>query len=172
MNLEEFESSEKIYIDSTIFVSHHSKDAVDRKECTAFLNAVEVGEISAVTSSIAIDETAYILLKFKASEILGTDRHYKILDSLRHDKKVFEEAWEVVEVHIDFVDALRVKNVLQIINQTVDPLELKDLAKKYQLLPRDASHLGMMRRNMIKNIATSDSDFEKVADIKVWMPLK
>lgn len=170
MNLEGFKGTEKIYIDSSIFVSHHSKDAVDRKECTAFLNTVEKGKINAVTSSIAIDETAYILLKFKAAEILGTDRHYKILDSLRHDKKVFDEAWEVVEVHIDFVDALRVKNVLQIITQTADPLELKDLAKKYQLLPRDASHLGIMLRNMIKNIATSDSDFERIKDLKVWMP--
>ncbi len=92
MNLEEFKGSEKIYIDSTIFVSHHSKDAVDRKECTAFLNRVEKGEINAVTSYVAIDETAYILLKFKAAEILGTDKHYKILDSLRHDKSVFDEA--------------------------------------------------------------------------------
>ncbi len=170
MNLEGFKGTEKIYIDSTIFVSHHSKDTADRKECTAFLNAVEKGEINAVTSYIAIDETAYILLKFKAAEILGTDRHYKILDSLRHDKNVFDEAWEVVEVHIDFVDALRVKNVLQIIAQTADPLELKDLAKKYQLLPRDASHLGIMRKNMIQNIATSDSDFKRVEGIKVWTP--
>ena len=170
MNLEEFKGSEKIYIDSTIFVSHHSKDAIDRKECTAFLNSVETGEINAVTSYVAIDETAYILLKFKAAEILGTDKHYKILDSLRHDKNVFDEAWEVVEVHIDFVDALRVRNVLQIITQTADPLELKDLAKKYQLLPRDASHLGIMRRNVIKNIATSDSDFERIKDLQVWMP--
>ncbi|NJD75618.1 MAG: type II toxin-antitoxin system VapC family toxin [Candidatus Methanoperedens sp.] len=170
MNLEDFKSSEKIYIDSAIFISHHSKDAVDRKECTAFLNSVEKGKINAVTSYVAIDETAYILLKFKAAEILDTDKHYKILESLRHDKNVFDEAWEVVEIHIDFVDALRVKNVLQIITQTADPLELKDLAKKYQLLPRDASHLGIMRRNMIKNIATSDSDFKRVEGIKMWMP--
>lgn len=61
-------------------------------------------------------------------------------------------------------------NVLQIINQTADPLELKDLAKKYQLLPRDASHLGIMRRNMIKNIATNDSDFERIKDLQVWIP--
>ncbi len=170
MNLEEFKSSEKIYIDSTIFVSHHSKDAVDRKECSAFLNRAEKGEINAVTSYVAIDETAYILLKFKAAEILGTYKHYKILDSLRHEKNVFDEAWEVVEVHIDFVDALREKNALQIITQTADPLELKDLAKKYQLLPRDASHLGIMRRDMIENIATGDSDFERIKDLQVWMP--
>ncbi len=75
-----------------------------------------------------------------------------------------------MEIHIDFVDALRVKKVLEIINQTADALELKELAKKYQLLPRDATHLGIMRRNMITNIATSDSDFQRIEDLQVWKP--
>jgi len=131
----EFSGAEIIYIDSTIFISHHSKDAADRKECTAFLGAVEKGSINAATSSIAIDETVYILLKFKAAEILDTDRHYKILDALRHDRNVFDEAWGVAQEHIDYVDALRAKNVLQIITQTADPVVAGDLARKYQLLP-------------------------------------
>lgn len=170
MRLREFKDSERIYIDSTIFVSHHSKDAVDRKECTAFLRAIENGNINAATSSIAIDETAYILLKFKAAEILNTDRHYKILDALRHDRKVFDEAWVVVQEHIDYVEALRAKNVLQIFTQTADPLAASDLARNYQLLPRDASHLGVMLKHLINNIATGDSDFERVKGIKVWRP--
>jgi len=73
-------------------------------------------------------------------------------------------------MHIDFVDALRAKNVLQIIIQTADPVEMNGLAKKYQLLPRDATHLGIMRKNLVKNIATNDSDFKKVEDVIVWMP--
>lgn len=73
-------------------------------------------------------------------------------------------------VHIDYVDALRAKNVLQIITQTADPLAVKDLARKYQLLPRDASHLGIMLNNLISNIATGDSDFERVECIEVWKP--
>lgn len=116
MRLEAFHEIEKIYIDSAIFISHHSIDSKDRKECTAFLNSVENGEVNAITSSIAIDETVYILLKFKAAEILDTDRHYKILDALRHDKNVFDEAWKVAQDHIDYMDALRKKNSLHIIN--------------------------------------------------------
>ena len=170
MNLKEFQGVEVIYIDSTIFISHHSTDAADRKECTAFLGAVEKGGINAATSSITIDETVYILLKFKAAEILNTDRNYKILRALRHDKHVFDEAWEVAQEHIDYVDALRSKERLQIITQTADPVAVGGLARKYQLLPRDASHLGIMRKNLIINIATNDSDFERIEGIAVWMP--
>ncbi len=31
MRLEEFHENERIYIDSAIFISHHSMDSVDRK---------------------------------------------------------------------------------------------------------------------------------------------
>jgi predicted nucleic acid-binding protein len=89
---------------------------------------------------------------------------------LRHDRNVFDEAWEVAQKHIDYVDALRAKDVLQIITQTADPIATMELAIKYQLLPRDASHLGIMRKNLINNIATNDSDFEQIDDINVWMP--
>ena len=170
MKLKDFQGIERIYIDSTIFVSHHSKDADNRKECTEFLSAVEHGNINAVTSSIAIDETAYILLKFKAAEILDTYKHYKILDALRHDRTVFDEAWEVAQKHIEYVDALRAKNIIQIITQTADPIATMNLAMKYQLLPRDASHLGVMQNNMINNIATNDSDFERIHAINAWRP--
>ncbi|MCD4799374.1 MAG: type II toxin-antitoxin system VapC family toxin [Methanosarcinales archaeon] len=47
---------------------------------------------------------------------------------------------------------------------------MKDLAIKYQLLPRDASHLGIMQKNLINNIATNDSDFEHIDNINVWRP--
>lgn len=170
MKLEVFHDIDKIYIDSAIFISHHSIDAADRKECTVFLNSVENGEINAFTSSIAIDETVYILLKFKAAEILDTNRHYKILDALRHDKIIFDEAWKVAQEHIDYVDALRKKNSLYIITQMADPIEVKDIARKYRLLPRDASHFGVMMNNQINHIATSDSDFERIEGITVWKP--
>ena len=170
MSLAEFRGAERIYIDSNIFVSHHSKDTANREECTSFLRDVENGGVNAATSSVAIDETVYILLKFKAAEILDTHKHYKILDALRHDRGVFDEAWEVAQVHIDYVDALRAKEVLQVFTQTADPLTVKDLAMKYQLLPRDASHLGIMLKNLINNIATNDSDFKRIENITVWMP--
>lgn len=170
MRLEDFHGIEKIYIDSAIFISHHSIDSTDRKECTAFLNSVEKGKINAVTSSIAIDEIVYILLKFKAAEIMDTDKHYDILHALRHDRNIFNGAWKAAQEHIDYVDALRKKNSLHIITQMADPIEVSGAARKYQLLPRDASHFGIMMNNQINHIATSDSDFERIGKITVWKP--
>jgi predicted nucleic acid-binding protein len=48
--------------------------------------------------------------------------------------------------------------------------EFHEIERKYQLLPRDASHFGMMMNNRINHIATSDSDFERIEEIIVWKP--
>ncbi|MDI6655441.1 MAG: PIN domain-containing protein [Candidatus Hydrothermarchaeota archaeon] len=170
MRLSEFHGVGKIYIDSTIFISHHSKDARDKESCTNFLKKVEAGRIDACTSSVVVEETAYILLKFKAAEILGSDRHYEIISTLRKDRNLFDDAWRVAEEHIQYVNALGFKGVLQIITQTAEPSFIGAIARKNRLLPRDATHVGIMKRNGIENIATSDSDFERVDFLKVWKP--
>jgi len=43
-----------------------------------------------------------------------------------------------------------------------------DLSKEYGLLPKDAIHTASCKYYDIKNIATNDSDFERVDFLKVW----
>jgi predicted nucleic acid-binding protein len=44
------------------------------------------------------------------------------------------------------------------------------LSRKYGLLISDAVHASIMKRNAVDNIATNDSDFERVEGITVWKP--
>ncbi|MCK4735298.1 MAG: type II toxin-antitoxin system VapC family toxin [Methanophagales archaeon] len=44
------------------------------------------------------------------------------------------------------------------------------LGGKYRLLFKDALHLSAMKRLNVKNIASRDSDFERVNDIMIWIP--
>jgi len=48
--------------------------------------------------------------------------------------------------------------------------ELARFIRDYSLLPNDAIHLATMKKYGIRNIATNDSDFERVGGIKVWRP--
>jgi len=41
---------------------------------------------------------------------------------------------------------------------------------KYHLLPRNATHLSIIFSLNIPNIVTTDADFDKVKEIKVWKP--
>ena len=44
------------------------------------------------------------------------------------------------------------------------------LSRKHGLLISDAVHAAIMKLNTITNIATNDSDFERIEGISVWKP--
>ncbi|HII94466.1 MAG TPA: PIN domain-containing protein [Candidatus Methanofastidiosum sp.] len=44
------------------------------------------------------------------------------------------------------------------------------LSKEYGLLPNDAIHAATCKSYGIDNIATNDSDFDRVDFLKVWKP--
>lgn len=160
---------EKVYIDTSIFIRHHSKDLEYKHECTAFLSEVERGKWEAFISFLVIDEASYILLKYRAAELLKTYDLQKILQGLKRTK-LHEKAWATAQLHIDYVLGLRDKGVLKIIEQMPKPEEFARNARKYGLLPRDAIHVSLMLAHGIVNIATTDRNFDKVKGIKAWKP--
>lgn len=44
------------------------------------------------------------------------------------------------------------------------------LSHKYQLLPNNAMHVATCQFYNIKNVATNDSDFERVDFLNLWKP--
>ncbi|HEC86384.1 MAG TPA: PIN domain-containing protein [Thermoplasmatales archaeon] len=46
-----------------------------------------------------------------------------------------------------------------------------EISRTYNLMATDAMHVSVMKKHGITNIATNDSDFERVDWIKVWKPL-
>lgn len=161
---------ERTYIDSPIWIIHHSKDLPLKKKCTEFLRAVELGNYRAFTSALVVDEVTYILLKQKASELLDETKHYKILEELKKDKDLFSQCWEIAQKHVNYILALEQKNVLRIITQMPELEMFSSTIDKYHLLPRNATHLSIILSLNIPNIVTTDQDFDKIDEIRVWKP--
>ena len=46
MELNDFTSKQQIYLDSSIFIDHHSEDSEYRNSCTEFLRSVEEGKVN------------------------------------------------------------------------------------------------------------------------------
>lgn len=74
------------------------------------------------------------------------------------------------EVSIEFINSIVMPYI------TVVPLgeeefrEASDIILKYGLRPSDALHVGVMKSNGIKLIASEDTDFDKVEDIsRIWV---
>jgi len=169
--LSEFEEKETIYIDTAIFVCLFSSDDTLSEECTLFMEDVEKSKIQGITSTLTLNETAFVLLKLKAGELLGTDRYYEIITKLRKNTDLIRQSYEVVREFLDYIahlEHLKALQILEIDRFTIDMAY--QLAYKYGLLPRDACHLAIMKNHSLKHIATTDMDFEKIDILYVWKP--
>ena len=170
-NLSQFEEEEPIYIDTAIFVHLFSDDDMLGEKCTLFMEDVEKGKVQGITSTLTLNETAFVLLKLKAGEILGTDRHYEIISKLRKDANLIRQCYKTVDDFLGYIANLEQLKVLQVLE--IDRLTTNlayQLAYKYGLLPRDACHLAIMKSHELKHIATTDSDFEKIDILSAWKP--
>lgn len=84
----------------------------------------------------------------------------------------FSRCWKVAQKHVNYIFALGQKGVLRIITQMPELETFSSTIEKYNLLPRNATHLSIMLSLNIPNIATTDPDFDKVKEIRVWKPRK
>ena len=81
-----------------------------------------------------------------------------------------KKAYSAVQEYADYLDELTYYGV------TVLPVDMDTIIRsvesgeKYGLLTTDSIHLAAMMRHKICNIATNDSDFERVDLVAVWDP--
>jgi len=92
-----------------------------------------------------------------------------VLDELLYiSKKKYGVPYEIT---FEFIDSIVMPYI------TVIPLgeeefnEAREIILRYNLRPSDALHVGAMRSNGIKIIASEDADFDKVDGItRIWIP--
>lgn len=169
-NLDDFMQDSRIFVDANIFTFHHLNDPGYGASCTRFLQKIEDGKIKAVTSSFVLDEVVYVILIGKGSEILDTDRAWKVRDEIKRNKKFARQCYEPVSIFLDYVGSLKLLglDVIDVCGNDIN--EGVKFAVPHQLLPRDAVIVSLMQQHNIKHIATNDSDFKRVDFLTVWKP--
>ncbi len=130
------------YLDTNILIFLQDKTSKFHQKTQLLFNKLIEEEYQIYISSLILDEYLYNLYRLLAGE--RADK-LKILNSSL--KKIFKIP------HIGLINpTLEAKNHLKIIN----------LMKQYNLKPRDAYHLFIMKENKIKYLATFDHDFDQV----------
>ena len=154
--------SSKVFIDSNIFTHFLLKREEYYNSTKNFLKRIDEREIIGLINSVVISETYFNYIRIKISE------KYRI--NLKDVvKKIKEDPKILGEISIDVVDdTFRLDN-LNILEYTPE-ISIKDFIADYLLLPNDAIHAATCKYYGIKNIATNDSDFERVNFLKVWKP--
>ncbi len=156
-----------IFIDANIFV-YHATESKYTDSAAAFLEKIENNEIDACTSPGVIDEASYILIVNKGLEILDSKSPRKVREMMEVDRNFTEKCYSVIQKFIAYIKSLEALRILEITGE--DAFSIYDYGKLYLLHPKDSLHLAVMKRYRIFDIATNDSDFERVEGIKVWGP--
>jgi predicted nucleic acid-binding protein len=154
-----------VYVDSNIFIydaTNHPKYAAS---CSIFLDRVESGEISGVTSVLSINETVHKLSVIELSTKLKK-KPALILPLVKKDPSLLDD------LVAPFLAAENIMNMnLEIVNLLVPMfVVVLESMKQYRLMSNDAIHVATMKKRGISDIATNDPDFERVEWLKIWKP--
>ena len=154
-----------VYVDSNIFIydtTEHPKYALP---CSNFLDRVESGGITGITSILTINETIHKLSIIELSSKMK-ERPVSIIRMIKKDPSLLDTldipyiaAEDILDMNLEIVS----------FSDLIFEKALKFM-KQHRLMSNDAVHLATMQRYGITNIATNDGDFERVRGLKVWKP--
>ncbi len=126
-----------IYLDANFFILYNF-DQTRKGEHARGIQASIIAGQEAVTSSLALDEVMWVLIKNKRVKFL---------------RETIEDIYAV-----PYLDIREVGGSI--------PLDALDIIEKYGLKPRDAFHAAVMKDLALSEIVSDDSDFDRVEWIR------
>ena len=160
--LEDLPSGRRVFVDSNIFI-YHFLDISDR--CTAFLERIDSHEICGFTSTIVMAEVLHKLMIAEIAENYKMNRR-EVNQFIKRCPSVISEL-ERCEIAVRKISEFDIE-ILPIMSGVV--LESRKLRYEHKLMTNDSINLFLMKLTGLEDIASNDSDFDRVPWIKVWMP--
>jgi predicted nucleic acid-binding protein len=165
MTLAQLRMGEAVFVDANIFVFHFAPDPTLQAACSQLLLRIETQDLAGFTSTPILSEVAPRLMTMEARQRFGWTGG-KVSRRLKQNPTVCQSL-------TGFRTAL--ENVLQSRTQVltiVPPLLLTagTLSVQYGLLANDALILAVMQQHGLSNLASADSDFDRVPGITRYSP--
>jgi hypothetical protein len=168
--LADFPAAQPIFVDANIWTYFVLNTEPFQTSCTAFLYQVEVGQITATTSTAALNETFYAILVGKAAAELQTTKIKQIHRQLMQDNDLAETCYHVCRQFTDYLNGLMQAGLQMLPLDYQTQITALELGARYRLLPTDALHVATCQRYEISHIATADAHFERVPFLQIWGP--
>ena len=154
-----------VYVDSNIFIYDTTEHPKYSLPCSNFLDRVESGGITGITSILTVNETIHKLSIIELSSKMK-ERPVSIIRMVKKDPSLLDAldipyiaAEDIMDMNLEIVS----------FSNLIFEKALRFM-KQHRLMSNDAVHLATMQRYGITNIATNDGDFERVRGLKVWKP--
>lgn len=133
----------KCYLDSNILIAFQDKNSPFYSKAKEILIKLVKQEYGLYISPLVVDE-----FLFQTKRLLQVDQKEVLYSKLN---QALEAVLELPDLKI--VNAPSNKN---------DNLRIVELMRSFDLRPRDAYHLLIIRKNKINHLATFDDDFNRV----------
>lgn len=162
MNLDQIKSRTKIFIDANIFIYHFTGVS---DQCSAFLKRCETKELKPYTSVNVILEVLHRLMMIEVvrKNLLQPPNIVKKLQKNPGIIKTLNEYYENTKKIVDMgIQVFPLKQPSITNSQSIRQL--------HGLLVNDSLILSTMKDEKISTLATNDSGFNTIENIKVFKP--
>ncbi len=125
------------YLDASFFILYNFDQTPKGQRARKIQADIVAGE-EAITSSLALDEVMWVLIKSRKAEFL---------------RETIEDIYALSNLDVREVGGSI-------------PLDALDVIESYRLRPRDAFHVAVMKDLGLSEIVSDDSDFDRVEWIR------
>jgi predicted nucleic acid-binding protein len=155
-----------IFIDANIFLYTILGHPHFKSPCEEFLIKLENGEYEGTTSTLILNEVVH---KLMLAEVVKNNRlssEHEALKMIRKDPGI------ISKLHSTWSNYAYIRRYpITIVEVDERAMDLSvQFSKSYWLLISDAVHIAIMKSRGIVDLASNDSDFERVAGINIWKP--
>lgn len=156
-------SGARVFIDANIFIYHFLgiKDS-----CSIFLARVEARQIQGFTSVVVLSEVWHRLMVAEAIETYQLSPN-KTVSYLKNHPECVRTLSRCAQA-VGSIPKMNIKIVglsASIFNMAFE------ISKESGFLTNDSLNLTIMCQHRLKHIATNDSDFDHIKNIKIWKPV-
>jgi predicted nucleic acid-binding protein len=165
MTLADVPAGAALFLDANILVYHFAPEPAFGPDCDSLIRRIEMGELSGLTSTHVLSETAHRLMATEAIALFG----WPYAGIARRLKGHAAEVQKLTAFRraLQTVVASKI-NVLSITPALV--LAAATVSQQTGLLSNDALIVAVMQGHGLTNLASNDADFDRVPGLTRYAP--
>jgi predicted nucleic acid-binding protein len=165
MTFAELPAGDAVFLDANVFVYFFSSHTVFGPACQQLVKRIETGEIAGHTSTAVISELAHRLMTLEAMMRFG--RTSKVVDRLKKSPASVGQLSRFRQAVASIPQSqIRVLTIPEGLVETA-----ADVSQQTGLLSNDALLIAVMQANSLTNLASHDSDFDRVPGLTRYAPV-
>jgi predicted nucleic acid-binding protein len=165
MIFDDLVSPADLFLDANTFIYHFTNDPKWGSPCTRLLERIELQEPRGFTSTHVLADVTHRLMTIEAMDLLGWP-------ATRLAARLRQHHAEIPKLTVYLQALVKIAQigvqVLPVVEQHI--LQASQLSRVHELLTGDALIVALMRANGFTNLASLDTDFDRVPGITRYAP--